>query len=152
MKQVELQFPHMGVSCTQPESTMERLKNSAPKFLYSPAKLGWKVLHGWQTLSSGFLGEEKLCCTLPEKVSNALIENKLHSMHRLGERKGREIPYEKRKKYPQMSSAELTTLFCPSTICSLGQKKKKKKWSRSSIPFLHDFLMGSQYLIHRELL
>lgn len=38
---------------------------------------------------------------------------------------GKEIPYEKRKKYPQMSSAKLTTLFCPSTVCFFGEKKKK---------------------------
>lgn len=62
---------------------------------------------------------------LPEKVSNTLIENKLYSVHRLGERMGKEIPYEKRKKYPQMSSAKLTTLFCPSTVCFFGEKKKK---------------------------
>lgn len=63
---------------------------------------------------------------LHEKVSNASIKNKLYSVHRLGERMGKEIPYEKRKKYPQISSAELTTLFCPSTVCFLGKKLKKK--------------------------
>lgn len=89
---------------------------------------------------------------LHEKVSNVLIENKLYSVHRLGERMGKEIPYEKRKKYPQIFSTELTTLFCPSTVCFLGNKKKKKNGAGVVFPFFHDFLMGSQYLTHRELL
>lgn len=104
-------------------------KQSAQAFLYNPAKLGWKALYSWPTLSARFLGEEKISYMLPEKASNTLMKISC-TVYMDCSRREKKFSVRRENKYPQMYSVSQRSLLYFGhllKVCSLPQKRREKE-------------------------